>query len=95
MQAVLSSVISSSVLIMRACCISCWPSTTCTPSACSANITAGSTASTPTGSDNKPRCSSSMRIFLATSSARPDWGDMAPRMVAIPARERPSPSQGL
>ena len=52
-------------------------------------------ASIPTGSDSRPRCSSSTRIFSATSSARPDSGDMAPRMVEIPERLRPSPSHGL
>ena len=91
----LSSVISSRVLITRASCISCWPSATWMPSFWSANRTAGSIASMPTGSPSSPRCSSSTRIFLATSSARPDCGDMAPRRVEIPARERPSPSHGL
>jgi hypothetical protein len=41
------------------------------------------------------RASSSTRIFSATSSARPDDGDIAPRSVEMPARERPSPSHGL
>ena len=74
MQAVLSRVISSRVLILRASCISCWPSTTWMPSACSANSTGGSTASTPSGSPSRPRSSSSTRILRATSSARSDSG---------------------
>ena len=85
MQAVSSSVISSRVLIIRASCISCWPSTTSIPARCSANRTTGSTTSTPTGSPSRPRCSSDRRIFSATSSARPDCGDIAPRIVEIPA----------
>ena len=90
MQAMSSSMISSRVLITRACCISCWPSTTSMPSRWRANSTGGSIASTPTGSPSRPRCSSSTRIFAATSSARPDSGDIAPRIVEMPARERPS-----
>ena len=95
MHAWLRSRISSRVLTTRACCISCWPSTTSTPSFCSAKSTGSSTASTPTGSPSSPRCSSSTLIFFATFSARPDSGDIAPRMVEMPARERPSPSHGL
>ncbi len=91
----LSSVISSWVLIIRACCMSCWPSTTWIPSRWSANSTGGSIASMPTGSESSPRCSSSTRILAATSSARPDSGDIAPRIVEMPGRLRPSPSHGL
>ncbi len=54
-QAVLSSVISSSVLILRTSCISAWPSTTFTPAAWSANSTGSSIMSTPTGSPSRPR----------------------------------------
>jgi hypothetical protein len=90
----LRSVISSCVLITRASCISCWPSTTCTPSAWSAKRTAGSSASTPTGSPSRPRSSSSARIFRATLSARPERGDIAPRSVEMPARDASSPSHG-
>ncbi len=93
MQAVSSSVISSRVLITRARCMSCWPSATSMPARCSANITGGSTTSTPSGSPRRPRASSSRRTFSATSSARPLSGDIAPRIVEMPAGERPS-SQG-
>ena len=74
----LSSVISSCVLISRAIDISSWPSTTLMPSRCSANMTGGSTTSTPTGSPSRPRCSSSIRIFFATSASRPISGVIAP-----------------
>ena len=93
MHAVSSSVISSRDLITRARCISCCPSTTSMPSRWSANRTTGSTTSTPSGSPSSPRSSSERRIFAATSSARPDCGDIAPRIVEMPAGERPS-SQG-
>ncbi len=36
-----------------------------------------------------------MLILRATSSARPDAGDIAPRNVEMPARDLPSPSHGL
>ena len=48
--------------------------------------------STPSGSPSRPRCSSSIRIFSATASARPRTD---PRSVEMPARERSSPSHGL
>src|SRR5215207_4997058 len=75
--------------------MSCWPSTTSTPARCSANRTSGSTASTPTGSSSRPRCSSSARIFSATLSARPDSGDMAPRSVVMPGRRAEVPHDRL
>ena len=50
MQAVLSRVISSRVLISRASCMSCCPSTTLMPSACKAKRTGNSMTSTPSGS---------------------------------------------
>ena len=49
--------------------------------------------STPSGSCAGRAFPVRSRIFLATSSARPISGDMAPRSSGIPARER-SPSQG-
>ena len=84
MHAVFSRVISSSVLITRACCISCWPSSTVMPSACSASSTGSSMTSTPIGSLCRPRCSSSMRILRATSCACPISGPIAPRSVEMP-----------
>ena len=68
--------------------MSCWPSTTLMPSRCSANRMGGSTTSMPTGSLCRPRISSSILIFLATSSARPISGDIAPRSSEMPGRER-------
>src|SRR2546426_1080298 len=47
--------------------------------------------STPSGSLWSPRFSSSMRIFFATSSARPISGVIAPRMEGMPGRERSRP----
>ena len=49
--------------------------------------------STPSGSLRRPRASSSMRIFLATSASRPISGVMEPRIDGMPARDR-SPSHG-
>ena len=90
MQAVLSSVISSCVLIMRALLHQLLAVDDLDARAPGARTAPrGSTASTPTGSASRPRCSSSTRIFSATSSARPDSGDIAPRIVEMPARERP------
>ena len=43
----------------------------------------------PTGSPSRPRSSSSTRIFSATSSARPDSGDIAPRSVEMPGARAP------
>ena len=78
---------------MRMLDINCWPSTTVIPSFCRANKIGGSITSMPTGSFIKPRISSSTLIFIATFSARPISGDIAPRSSEIPGRER-SPSQG-
>ena len=60
------------------------------PAFCSANITEGSTTSTPTGSPARPWRSSSRCTLAATSSARPLSGDIAPRMVEMPAGVRSS-----
>ena len=53
-------------------------------------MTEGSTTSTPTGSPARPWRSSSRCTLAATSSARPLSGDIAPRMVEMPAGVRSS-----
>ena len=49
--------------------------------------------STPSGSLSSLRISSSVLIFFAKPSAKPEPGWVAPRRVEMPARER-SASQG-
>ena len=96
MQAWLSSLISSRVLITRASCMSCWPSTTSSPPSCKreqdlrldgvdADRLAEQAALLELDAD----------LLAPRSSARPDCGDIAPRRVEMPARDRPSPSHGL
>ncbi len=91
-EAWVSSMISSTVLILRASSMSCWPSMTVMPAFCSANSTGGSTMSMATGSPARPRWSSSSLIQRATCSARPISGLMVPRSIDTPGRERFSPS---